>query len=151
MKRYIGTKQVNAKPMNRLAYNQLRKWQLPADENGADEGYLVEYVDGGAANHPDFQGYISWSPKEVFERAYSEADGLTFGAAIEAMRQGLKVSRAGWNGKGMFIFLDHGNRCAYGFEGVPRRDFIVMKTAQGDQVPWVASQSDMLATDWALV
>lgn len=67
---YEGTKLVQAKPMNRLEYNQYRGWDLPADENGADEGYLVEYLDGGKGNHPAHSGYISWSPKEVFERAY---------------------------------------------------------------------------------
>ena len=67
---YEGTKIVQATPMNRLEYNQYRGWDLPADENGADEGYLVEYLDGGKGNHRDHLGYISWSPKEVFERAY---------------------------------------------------------------------------------
>lgn len=70
MEKFIGTKVVKAKPMTRQEYNDLRNWTLPEDENGADEGYLVEYVDGGKANHPDFNGYISWSPKDVFERAY---------------------------------------------------------------------------------
>lgn len=70
MQSYTGTKKVNATPMNRLDYNNLRGWDLPEDEDGTDAGYLVEYVDGGKANHPDFAGYISWSPKDVFERAY---------------------------------------------------------------------------------
>jgi hypothetical protein len=70
MQRYIGTKVVNATPMTRQEYNDFRGWQLPADENGADEGYLVEYVDGGQANTEAFAGYVSWSPKAVFERAY---------------------------------------------------------------------------------
>jgi len=67
---YVGTKQVIATPMNRLAYNEYRGWQLPANENGADEGYLVEYTDGGAPNDPRHAGYISWSPKEQFDNAY---------------------------------------------------------------------------------
>lgn len=75
MKSYVGTKFVNAKPMNRQEYNDLRGWQVPSDENPSDEGYLVEYIDGGKSNHPDFKGYISWSPKDVFERAYSETYG----------------------------------------------------------------------------
>lgn len=78
MKQFIGTKIINAIAMTRLAYNELRGWELPADENGDDEGYLVEYLDGGQANHPDYAGYISWSPKAVFEKAYVEigdADG----------------------------------------------------------------------------
>ena len=72
MKTYTGTKTVNARPLNRIDYNTLRGWTLPFDENGADEGYLVEYTDGGKPNHADFCGYISWSPKEQFERAYRE-------------------------------------------------------------------------------
>lgn len=70
MNTYIGTKAIRAVPMTRIAYNQLRGWPLPADENGADEGYLVEYLDGGKGNVPGYSGYVSWSPKEVFDRAY---------------------------------------------------------------------------------
>lgn len=71
MQLYTGTKQVKAKPMNRADYNTLRGWQLPADEDGTDEGYLVEYVDGGKANVEGYAGYISWSPKGVFEMSYN--------------------------------------------------------------------------------
>jgi len=71
MKTYIGTKAVHAEPMTREAYNVLRSWELPADENGEDEGYLVEYADGGARNVQGYAGYISWSPKDVFEKSYN--------------------------------------------------------------------------------
>lgn len=74
MQKYIGTKVINATPMTRLAYTELRGWKLPEDEDGSDEGFLVEYVDGGKANHPGFTNYISWSPKDVFERAYKPAE-----------------------------------------------------------------------------
>lgn len=74
MKKYIGTKEINAIPMNRQEYNDFRGWQLPADEDGTDEGYLVEYVDGGKANTPQYAGYVSWSPKDVFERAYKSIE-----------------------------------------------------------------------------
>jgi len=70
MKQYIGTKVINAMPMNRQDYNDFRGWTLPEDENGEDEGYLVEYMDGGKANTSQYAGYVSWSPKEVFERSY---------------------------------------------------------------------------------
>lgn len=79
-KHYIGTKRVTGTPMNRADYNVYRGWQLPADENGADEGYLVEYVDGGKANDSRHAGYISWSPKDVFERAYKEVPPTLPGA-----------------------------------------------------------------------
>lgn len=72
MKTYIGTKTLRAKPMTRADYNELRGWELPADENPDDEGYLVEYLDGGKSNHVGFTGYISWSPKAQFEAAYMD-------------------------------------------------------------------------------
>lgn len=69
---YVGTKAVKALPMNRGEYNDYRGWNHPNDENVTDEGYLVEYLDGGASNHPKHKGYISWSPKDVFERSYKK-------------------------------------------------------------------------------
>lgn len=163
MSLYIGTKMIRAFAMTRLAYNELRGWELPADENGADEGYLVEYLDGGKANHPDYAGYISWSPKDVFEKAYKPTAGMDFGMAVSAMKEGHKVSRAGWNGKGMFLYhvaaasypaSNNPNRSMVGYfenDLVPYRDYIAMKTAQNDVVPWVASQSDILVNDWFIV
>jgi hypothetical protein len=67
---HIGSKAIRAKPMTRQAYNDLRGWALPADEDGTDAGMLVEYLDGGKANVPGFDGYVSWSPIDVFNRAY---------------------------------------------------------------------------------
>lgn len=71
-KTYIGSKVVYAAPMNRLDYNILRGWELPADKNGADEGYLVQYADQNQTNVEGFTGYVRWSPKAVFEQAYKE-------------------------------------------------------------------------------
>lgn len=76
---FIGSKIVIAIAMTRLAYNEYRGWTLPADENGADDGYLVEYTDGGQSNHPDHAGYISWSPKAQFDAGYlplGKIDGM---------------------------------------------------------------------------
>lgn len=74
MKTYIGTKTIKAIPMNRLEYNQYRGWELPSNENGEDEGLLVEYIDGGKSNDLRHEGYISWSPKEPFNKAYSNIE-----------------------------------------------------------------------------
>lgn len=71
-KLFKSHKLVTAIAMTRLAYNNYRGWELPEDENGEDEGYLVEYVEGGKSNHPDHEGYISWSPKEQFDNGYTE-------------------------------------------------------------------------------
>jgi hypothetical protein len=118
---YLGTKRVRAMPMTRLAYNQLRGWTVPADENPDDAGYLVEYTDGGKANVAGFEGYVSWSPADVFDRAYRpinvevrKCEGspdsywielMDFGQALQALKAGKKVARNGWNGKGMWLSL----------------------------------------------
>ena len=73
MKSFIGSKIILAMAMTRgefVAYRYPN--QTPNPDAGApgDDGYLVEYTDGGKPNHPDHAGYISWSPKEQFEGAY---------------------------------------------------------------------------------
>ena len=86
---------------------------------------------------------------------------FTFGAALKHLKQGYKVARSGWNGKGMFVFLVPGsvfkvNRAPLlgiypeGTE-VTYCPHIDMKTADGSVVPWLASQTDVLAEDWELV
>lgn len=154
MQHYIGTKQVRGTPMNRLEYNQLRGWTVPADKNPADAGYLVEYLDGGTPNHPGFAGYISWSPKKQFDDAYRPTDGLPFGLAIEALKKGSRVARAGWNGKGMWLMLvpfDLADKVAFQYAALDSLPWIGMKTADNKFVPWLASQTDMLAEDWVIV
>lgn len=68
---FIGTKMIQATPMTRQEYNDFRGWQLPADEEGSDPGYLVIYPDSDP-NTQHFQGYVSWSPKKQFEEAYTD-------------------------------------------------------------------------------
>lgn len=74
---YVGSKALYAVPMDRGAYNALRGWEVPADEDASDEGYVVSYLDGGVGNVPGFSGYISWSPKAVFEQSYRAVDYST--------------------------------------------------------------------------
>lgn len=70
MPSYQGKKDCYAKPMKLGDYNKLQGWPMPEGQDPEREGYLVEYFEGGAPNHPDYEGYISWSPKEVFEGSY---------------------------------------------------------------------------------
>lgn len=161
MKRYIGTKLINAKPMTRQAYNDFRGWTLPADENGADEGYLVEYVDGGKGNTDHYAGYVSWSPADVFDRAYRPCEGMTFGQAIEAMKAGQKVARSGWNGKGMFAYyvaansypVQTGAAKSHFGEGamVPYNAYMAIKNVNETVSTWVPSVNDVLSDDWSIV
>lgn len=103
--------------------------------NDAD-GYKVRYSDG----------YESWSPKAVFEEAYQPMNALSFGHAIRVLKDGKRVARAGWNGKNMWLKLQVPD--ANSKMSLP---YIYMFTAQGDRVPWLASQTDVLADDWQLV
>jgi hypothetical protein len=161
MQKFIGVKLINAIEMTRQAYNDLRGWKLPEDENGADEGYLVEYIDGGKANTKQFEGCVSWSPKEVFENAYRAVSGLSFGLALEVVKKGGRVAREGWNGKNQFIFLVPGSKFVVNRppllgiypEGttISYGSHVDIKTTQGEVRPWTASQSDQLADDWYVV
>ena len=88
---------------------------------------------------------------------------MNFGQALEQLKQGTKVARAGWNGKGMFLYYvpankypatrnEHGTMIGV-FEDdmIPYGAYIAMKTAQNNVVPWLASQTDVLAEDWETV
>ena len=70
---FIGTKSVLATTMTRGEYNEYRGWTIPENEDPTEQGYLVEYVDGGKPNDDRHKGYISWSPREVFEQSYHQA------------------------------------------------------------------------------
>ena len=81
---------------------------------------------------------------------------MNFGLALEALKHGKPVERTGWNGRGMFLYLVPESeypaqtdiaKITFG-ETVPYGAYIAMKTAQGNVVPWLASQTDVLADDW---
>ena len=69
-----------------------------------------------------------------------------FGDALIFLRQGKKVARFGWNGKNMWLHLQKPD-----MNSKMTLPYIYMKTAQGDLVPWLASQTDILAVDWEIV
>lgn len=71
---------------------------------------------------------------------------LNFGQAIEAMKAGSKVSRDGWNGKGMWIALQVPDQ-----HSKMQQPYIYMCPVGGKLVPWLASQADMLANDWQVL
>lgn len=138
---YYGTKRITAYPK----------------EQDGKPGYGVIYE----------HGYQSWSPKDVFEAAYQPITAMSFGHAIEAMKAGHKVARAGWNGKGMWLVLIPGTPKAELRDGTPYAKATGQKSceilphidmwtvnAEGRRAMlpgWLASQSDMLADDWMIV
>lgn len=85
-------------------------------------------------------------PQKAFHTTIDQMNRLTFGQAIEAVKAGDAVAREGWNGKGMWIALqvpDDNSKMTL--------PYIYMRTVQADLVPWLASQTDMLAIDWCVV
>ena len=83
---------------------------------------------------------------------------MNFGQAIEAMENGSKVARAGWNGKGMWLRYIGPQDWQFDLPNITETEmdceqygFLAMKTADNKFVPWLASQTDMLAKDWAVV
>ena len=155
MKQYIGSKIVKAWPCYRIPVIGGRFEYCKLDEvvpscitGKIEDGYRVEYEDG----------YLSWCPKNAFEKAYRETTGLSFGLAIEAAKMGKKIARAGWNGKNQYVELAYCisyknheaeivnvNHCNIG-----NKAFAFVGTS-GVQMGWLASQADMLADDWRIV
>jgi len=96
---------------------------------------------------------------DIFDATYEAVGeaGQSFGWAIKQMQNGARVQRDGWNGKGMYLYLEDmlSHEVKVGaFAGSVRiyEPCIVMFTAQGKHQPgWLASQADMLATDWRTV
>ena len=85
----------------------------------------------------------------------TKQETLDFGDAIRALKDGKRVARAGWNGKGMWLGMVLGydynpNKGNYAL-GCEKLPWIGMKTADNSFVPWLASQTDMLADDWVVV
>ena len=128
-------------------YGTKRILAAPQDKN-LEPGYVVEYQDG----------YRSWSPKEAFENAYRKNGQLNFGHALEAVKTGNKISRSGWNGKGLYVYMwrDTLNRKWINDSAVPL-SYLCLRYPCGDVyetgafVPWVPTQTDLLAEDWCIV
>lgn len=153
---YIRCHIVEAEPMTRGEYATAHGRPTPQSEDPAEAGYRVVYP----------YGYEVWVQKTQFEVSSRPIDGMTFGQAIEAMKQGKKVARRGWNGKGMYLWLlpaasvkaewckePHLKTLAEQNGGeVECLGSVRMKTADGKVLTgWLASQTDMLSEDWCIV
>ncbi|HJH64761.1 MAG TPA: DUF2829 domain-containing protein [Bacteroides mediterraneensis] len=168
MRKYIGTKQVEAMPMTLgeyIAITGRNPYVFDGEMHGGNEpGYLVNE-----------DGREGWTPAKTFEEAYRQVDderkNMTFGDAIEVLKQGGAIRRTGWNGKGLFVvkqvpahidsdvipkmqslpqsakdlilkgkgFIDYTSQCLIYNENTGRAD------------SWVPSISDVFAEDWEIV
>lgn len=71
---------------------------------------------------------------------------LDFSEALRCLKKGYRVGRVGWNGKGMWLALQVPDE--HSKMGLP---YVYMSTVSGKLVPWLCSQTDMLADDWQIV
>lgn len=132
-----------------------RKFNLRGKPTPEAGWYFVQYEDG----------YESFSPGKAFEEGNTLMTANTarwqgIGWAVKQMHDGAKVARAGWNGKGMFLYyVPEGQypartevaKAEWGEDAlVPYQAYVAMKTAQGTVVPWLCSQTDLLAIDWEI-
>lgn len=133
MQTFIGTKIIKAEP----------------EARDGKPGWLVEYADG----------YQSWSPNKAFEEAYQPLDRMSFGHAIVMLKAGRRVARAGWNGKGQYVYWVPANsyppttpaaRAAFGGGPVPYNAYLAINTGNGIST-WVPSINDVLADDWSVL
>ena len=160
MKKYIGTKVVNATPawlVDNKVY--LKDEAVPRSMNRKD-GYIVIY-----------DGYESWSPKSAFEKAYREVGTMDFGGAMHCLKAGLAVRRKGWNGKGLFI-VKHVPAHITGdiipnMQSLPQSAKNILMSRENPHIDytnqmliinpdgradsWVPSSSDVFAEDWEVV
>ena len=149
MKQYIGTKLIEAEPALRYADGMITTADAPVRlDEPVEDGYKVRYADG----------YESFSPQGVFEEAYRPTDGLSFGLAIEAAKKGMKIARAGWNGKNQHVelaccisYLTKGGFHVNVNHNAIGNNALAFVGTSGVQLGWLASQADMLADDWMIV
>lgn len=69
----------------------------------------------------------------------------TIGWAVEQMQLGHRVARDGWNGRGMYLELQMPDQ-----DSKMTLPYVYIKTVDGSLVPWLCSQTDLLAADWEL-
>lgn len=134
MKTYIGTKQIEAKPIKLGKYNDHRGWIIPPDEDPERDGFLITYPDG----------YVSWSPKEAFEAAYRKNGELDFGMALFLLKQGKKIRLPYWS-EDVFLTIqepDDNSKMTHPY---------IYVTSRFGLVPWVATQVEMLSEKWSVI
>ena len=165
MKTYICTKMIQAVPA-KMVNGVIWPDGLPlpktneVKETGCNEcGGNTVITDGYMYTASPEDRWPLFMEAAEFEKHCRPAISMTFGDAIEAMKNGKRVARHGWNGSGMYVFLafdtdfvTDADISAFDQQEVGVGDMLVMKTANDTFQPgWLASQADMLAEDWFVV
>lgn len=166
MKTYICTKVIHAVPtkmVNGVPWPEGLPLPEPSEPSQISEHCgctnEVHIEDGYMFTTSKDDRYPQFMAKDEFEKICRSAEDMTFGDALEALKQGQRVARKGWNGKNMYVFLVYepdfvtdADISEFNQLDVEVADMLVMKTAQNTFQPgWLASQADMLAEDWYIV
>ena len=117
--------------------NFLREWTITTEKDRYTF-IIKESDDCENDNLPDTK-----NQKPAEDKNETTNQTMNFGDALAALKNGKQVFRTGWNGKGMYLKLQQPDE-----NSKMTLPYIYMRTAQGDFVPWLASQTDMLAEDW---
>lgn len=161
MKKYIGTKVVNATPAWRVDGKVYLKDEAVPRSMNREDGYKVVYEGG----------YESWSPKDVFEKAYHKVGVMDFGGAMHCLKAGLAVRRSSWVCEGIFVVKQIPCRIDAdiipGMQSLPQsaKDILMIRKdphidytnqlllihQSGRADSWTASSSDIFADDWEVV
>lgn len=153
--------------------NLFRRYEwIEVHNNDALGGISVVNRQTGKTLAVNGQSIIGQVMREMGVSPEKKETIMGFGDAIRALKNSKKVARAGWNGKDMWLYLVPANSYPAQTEAakkywseknvpqsehppyypmVPYGAYIAMKTAQENVVPWLASQTDMLAEDWEIV
>lgn len=125
-------------------------WQCNVAMAAYDAGCPIGVANEGAARFLQILAGVDTRKHPCFADTQTGHNGLTFGLALESLKRGKKVARAGWNGKGMWACLIHpGDAMHLGFDMQP---CFGLKNAAGDMQPgWVPSIGDCLAEDWQVI
>ena len=154
LKKYIGTKVVEARPMNEIDAESVGYARKNIDNHEWREGYHVRYT------NPDGSTYDSWSPKSVFEEAYHEVGSVNFGKAINLLKSGLAVRRKCWSGNKFLYYVPMASYQAMtniaksiaNKDGkVLYKEYIAIRCKDGDVGFYTPTQCDVLADDWEVV
>lgn len=133
MKKFVGTKIVEAEEMDEKEFALYKKETWPSDRPIRD-GYKVKYQDN----------YTSWSPKEIFEASYQENGSLNFGHTLHYLKLGKKVRLPYWS-YDVFLLMQTPD------EHSKMTSPYIYVTSRFGLVPWVATQIEMLSENWCIL
>lgn len=151
MKKYLGIKYVDAELVSGKERYGFDKPNNAISQHELDSEFYKVHRDGR----------FCWKRKEDFEKDYQPIDwtiDMEFGYALTALRNGLRISRRGWNSKGMWIELripDLTSKMTrpYLYHVAPKgtTNHYGDNVHDFERVPWLPSNTDILASDWFVV